>query len=241
MAGLALLLTSACSLGPGESPVTPEGSDALPSRTATDWVTYADHLVQIRVVSERRVPPTKEEQDAGEGIIGREVTVTREAVLWTRPGAKEEAPGSIVWAAGGWNFHGKDERPLHFDGVPSLLPGHRYLVPIVHMALSLDGSGTPTWLPLSGTAMLPFDDGVVGDGEQITDFRGTYDGHSGGETPMRDSVWGKGARAVVEALTTTEPDPAAAPYMSKVPRARYEAAVRGTDTVLPAPGPGEKP
>lgn len=76
IAAAILVLVSACSAAdtdPGV--VTAEGAEALPTRTATDWVTYGDQLVVLDVKSEKRLEATKEEAERGEGFIGREVTV----------------------------------------------------------------------------------------------------------------------------------------------------------------------
>ena len=51
---------TANSPAPGPAPESPSADYALPSSNAVDWVTYADHVVQILVVSEQRgSPPTK--------------------------------------------------------------------------------------------------------------------------------------------------------------------------------------
>ena len=78
----------------------------LPANTAVDWVTYADHVVQIRIDSERRLTATDEERANGEGLIGREVMVTTERTLWSRPGTANPPPARMVWDDGGWIFHG---------------------------------------------------------------------------------------------------------------------------------------
>ena len=220
-------------------PVEVSGDDLLPSSTAAAWVTYADHLVSVSVISEQRIAPTAEEVAAGEGLIGRQVTLSTGPVLWSRSGAPAAVPATLTWDAGGWNFHGDSERPLHYDGVPSLIPGQRYLIPVTYTALT--PGGTKTWLPLSGTAMLPFDDGVIGHGEVIKSRNAEYKGNSSGETPLRDSVWGQGPQALVATLRATPPDPAALKYMSQDAAARYQSVVRdAAGGSTGTPGPGEK-
>lgn len=236
MAILLGLVLSSCST----QPVMVEGVEQLPAKTATDWVTYGDHLVRVHIDSEQRIAPTAEELQAGEGLIGRQVSLTIEETLWSRPKAPTTVPKTLVWDAGGWHFKGETEQPLQYSGVPLLEPGHTYLVVINYGPMSLDGTGPSQWMPLSGTAMLPFDDNTIGKGEKIPlDDGTTYAGMSHkGETAMRDSLWGATAQTAITTLKQTAPDPKAAQHMDKNPVQRYNAVLEAT-TPKQTPGPGE--
>jgi hypothetical protein len=230
------LVLSSCST----QPVMVESVEQLPAKTATDWVTYGDHLVKVRIDSEQRVPPTAVEVEAGEGLIGRRVSLTIEETLWSRANAPAAAPKTLQWDAGGWHFKGGTERPLQYSGVPRLEPGHTYLVLINYGPMSLDGTGPSVGMPLSGLAMLPFDDNTIGKGEKIPlDDGSTYAGTSRkGATAMRDTLWGTTAQTAVATLRQTAPYPVAAQHMSKNPVQRYRAVLEAT-TPKQTPGPGE--
>lgn len=230
--GLALLvlaLIAGCSTT-RQAPVLAEGLEVLPSSTAVAWVTYADHLVKIHVTDEKRLQPTKDEVDAGEGMIPRQVTATVDEVFWSRPGTTEPSPTAVTWTSGGWIFHGKHEKEIQVDDTAWLKPGRDYLVPISYTSLSPGGEYAASWIPLGSKNTMPFDDNVIGRGDIITIDGAIYNGSNPhGETPMRDSVWGKGSQDVVATLDNTKPDPAAKDYMDLSPIDRYAAVVRAAD------------
>jgi hypothetical protein len=187
----ALLLLAACS-SQQDQPVLAEGLEVLPSSSAVAWVTYADHMVVVQIDGDKRLEPTKDEVEAGEGFIPRHVALSVKKVLWSRSGTPAKAPTSMTWASGGWVFHGKVEQPLRRDGVPWLIPGHSYLVPITFTALSPNSSDKAAWIPLGSENAMPFDGGVVGRGEKIMIGSTAYNGSNPtGETAMRDFAWSK--------------------------------------------------
>lgn len=125
-----------------------EGLEALPSGSAVAWRTYADHLVVVHVDSEKRLRPTIDEIEAKEGFIPRQVTLTVKSNVWSRPGTRSRTPTTMKWTSGGWAFSGSKEQPLRLDGVPWLLTGHDYLVPITYTALTPNSVDKATWIPL---------------------------------------------------------------------------------------------
>jgi hypothetical protein len=214
-----------------------ESSDLLPSATAVDWATYADALVVVTVASEREIAPTPEEVAAGEGLIGRVVNVALDEVLWHRD-RSAELPPSMEWDAGGWVFStGQPRRQMVILDAADLLIGHRYLVPLVRTSLG-QTNVEPTWMPLSATAILPYDGAIIGDGVTIKGRFGTYDGNSNGETPVRDSLWKRRGQAAAELIANTRPDSRAAQKMTRDPVERLRAVQAGSDPA--PPGPGEK-
>ena len=75
MVTLVTLLVAACGSSRDEMIVAASSSSVVPMETLEDWVTYGDHLVELTVLDERRIPPTEEEMQRGEGTIGRRITV----------------------------------------------------------------------------------------------------------------------------------------------------------------------
>jgi hypothetical protein len=160
-------------------------------QAALSWATYADHLVHIHVDNEQRLRPTKDEVEAGEGLIPRAVSVTVTETIWSRPGNVPMPPTTITWSSGGWVFHGNKEQRLQSDGVPWLDPGHDYLVPIAYTTSTPNSSEDPSWIPLGSQNAMPFDNGKIGNGEQLLIGGTPYNGRNpSGITPMRDAVWG---------------------------------------------------
>ncbi|WP_137994141.1 hypothetical protein [Streptomyces vilmorinianum] len=148
-----------------------EASDHLPSETATDWVTYADHVVVVSAVSERRVPASRAEVERGEGVIGRQVTLKIDKVLWSRAGAPKAAPKTWDYNATGWQFtDGKVDAPrkMALHERPRVEPGHTYIMAMVWEEARCSPGDTPEparWRGLGAGSEIPYDAGIIGNGE----------------------------------------------------------------------------
>lgn len=125
------------------------------------------------------------------------------STLWSRPGA----PGPPAPVRARSDASGP-------EGV-DLEEGHTYL--------SLLTEWRPTGEPAEWVWMdvLPFDDGVVGEGPAQC--------WPAGSRPAREQLWGRDAAGVRGLLASTPPDPLAAPYADLDPGERYQrvAADRG--------------
>ena len=84
----AMLCLSACEV-PGDG-TGHAGSELLPSASTTDWVTYGDLAVRARALEVVEVPPSAEELQAGEGVVGRQVKFGVEDTVWEQPGRNLE-------------------------------------------------------------------------------------------------------------------------------------------------------
>jgi hypothetical protein len=125
--------------------------------TSTDWVTYADQVVVVRPTSEREIPATEEERDAGEGYLGRSANLDVDKVLWSRSEAPA-APRSLTLDVAGWAFKDGQRQEFAVHDTPRLEVGHTYIVALARLE---DG----TWSVLGSGASLPYDGGVIGNGE----------------------------------------------------------------------------
>jgi len=198
--------------------IVAEGDNLLPSDTATDWVTYGDHLVMATVVAEKALEPTQEELEVGEGFIPRVVTFEIQKALWSREGVRA-APAEISLDLDGWTFQGDKRTPLRLRGEPMVDVGKTYLLPITYLSRSRL-VGVAGWSNLSPDSILPYEGGVIGKGDTI----GGYSGDSEGMTDLRDAVWGKSAASLVTRLNSTKPDPAAAEYADSPPDVRFRSS-----------------
>lgn len=226
-----LLVVAACGSAPQS--IKAEGSRALPAMTAEDWVTYGDYLVEMTVTSERRLEPTKDEVERGEGFIGRQVTAQFDQPSWRRPTYNEKVrlPESIAISNGGWVFHGKEEVPWIVEGQVPLEAGKSYLALMAYGDVTIAGgrgSEGATWFALD-TLPLSQEDTV----ERIESGPDPY--------PMRESSVGMSTEAIAQLLRDTPADPAAKKYMDEDPVQRYQNVARDNDAgKSPTPGPGEK-
>lgn len=195
------------------------GSDHLPSVTATDWVTYADHVVVVEAVSEEAIPPSEEELERGEGMIGRTVTLAIEDVLWSREGAPQAAPETWEFSALGWVFtDGDTDDPveLALHDFPRVEVGHQYVMAIrwEEAVCTAGGDHLPAqWRGLGEGSEIPFDDGTLGNGESegavqdASDFAAHADLHP--DQGVEELLAGEGADALVGVLEDAKPDAAA--------------------------------
>jgi hypothetical protein len=192
------------------------GSDNYPSTTAEDWVTYADHVIVVEAVSEAPIAPTEEELERGEGIIGRTVSLTIEDVLWSREGAPRAAPETWDYNALGWHFSEGDTEnavEMALADFPRVEVGHQYVMAIRWEAAtcSEDGDFTPAkWRGLGEGSEIPFDDGVLGNGESegtagdAEAFAAAADVHP--DQGVEEILAGQDADAIISALEEAKPD-----------------------------------
>ena len=169
--------------------VLAHGSDRYPSDTAEDWVTYADHVVVARAASEVENPPDRSEVELGEGIVGRNVQMVVQQVLWSAPDAPQAAPTSWDRTSMGWHFRESvsSRTRMGIRNASRVEVGHTYVLAI-QWAHNPCQPGEGEWLGLGTGSTIPYDDGVLGVGE----FEGEVFGLA--DTPLRDEVAQSGLR-----------------------------------------------
>lgn len=219
-----VLAASACGTdGPGEERLSPSGASSLllPAATATDLVSYGDHVLVVTVTTDREMPLSPEEARRGEGLILREVTLRVDKALWTRPGA-QPAPETITSTASGWTVHeGNKRKRLTTQGFPRLEMGNTYLVAVYRAQER--GYAPDDWMPF---LIFPYNDGEIGRGDQ-----------SGGRpawlTGELAAAHGKPGAWLADLLRTTAADPISAKYQHLDGAARFRAvaAERGVPAV----------
>jgi hypothetical protein len=201
-----------------------QGSDHLPSVTATDWVTYADYVIVVDAVSEKAIAPTAEEIERGEGVIGRVISLTVEDVLWTREGATHAAPATWEYSGLGWAFsdgNTADPVEMAFHDLPRIEVGHQYVMAIRWEAAVCDEDGeyTPAmWRGLGEGSEIPYDDGTLGKGESEGTVQDTAafaaEAEEEPDQGVEELLVGQGADALVSALESAVPDAVAQSEMA---------------------------
>ncbi|MGW1024171.1 hypothetical protein ACWD4J_10690 [Streptomyces sp. NPDC002577] len=202
----------------GQNIILGQGSDHLPSETASDWVTYADHVVVVTVAGEQEIPPTELEVARGEGVIGRELTLEIEQVLWSRDGAPQ-APSTWNYSAVGYEFKDGDtsnRTKMALAERPRVESGHQYVMAMVWEEAECSDGDEPApaqWRGLGEGSEVPFDNGVIGQGE----LAGVTRSASVARTAAADTTGsleaelaGQGAQALVAALQSATPEESSA-------------------------------
>lgn len=198
----------------GEDINLAQGDDRLPTRTASDWVTYADHVVAVTPITEKEIPPPKEDIKHGEGMILRDVTLRVDDVLWSRRGAVKPAPASFDWTAFGWTFSGStaNRTEMAGAGAPRIETGHHYIIAIDWQpARCSPGDSVPAqWNGLGEGAVLPFDDKTLGVGEMEGRHRSVAQARAAADAKdpnysLEDRMAGKSVGALVTVLEKATP------------------------------------
>jgi hypothetical protein len=216
---LGAILLAGC--GSTQNVVVGSADEILPAQTASDWRTYADHLVVAKVTAEEKTPLSKEDTAAGEGFIDRILTFKIEDVLWSR-GNAPDSPSELKISIDGWTVHDNKETPMRFEGEPQILVDHTYVLPITYLAQGRLVE-SPAWINLSVTAIIPADNGELGQGDSIV----------GKPSEVVSSLWGQPVSAAATLLETTPLPEEAAPYMDLPPTDRLTAITKSQMKTLP--------
>ncbi|MDN3028878.1 hypothetical protein [Streptomyces sp. S.PB5] len=176
-------------------------SDEHPSQTAKDWVTYADQVV---VATPEREQET-DRRDFKSGMFAyqtdRTVTFRTDQVLWSSgKGSARTVDKGFDMVAPGWRVYRESGTRIKrtAPNASRLETGHTYL-----LALRWSGDG---WTVLGEGAAVPFDDGVVDQGEWCGRVLSKEDVARGERFSRKDddslekAVLGQDAAAVKRAL-----------------------------------------
>ncbi|MCG0288031.1 hypothetical protein [Streptomyces sp. PSAA01] len=199
-----------------EDVIVGQGADHLPNRSASDWVTYADHVVVVSATGEKEIAPTQQEVERGEGTVGLTVALTVDKVVWSRPDAHRPAPDTWEYSAMGWQFQGGDtgnRTKMALVDQPRVEPGHRYVMAIRWEAATCSPGDDPEPAQRRGLgegSEVPFDAGVIGQGELEGRSRTAAQARSakleaGDDAGLEDQVAGRGEDALVQELKAAQP------------------------------------
>jgi len=189
----------------------PETDAAFPSDTASDVVSYADHVALVTAVAEAEEPQTAAPTPTGSSLpaIPRRVTFRIDQLLWSRP----DGPGAPVTARWcGWVITAGKRTPCATTGTPWVFVGGQYVMPI-----AMDRGALA---PIQPFAVFRFNDGAVTLEEQ--------------HTPLARQLTNASLDGVAGVFANAVPDPVAVRYGHLRPRARL-AAVMAARLSEPSP------
>ncbi|MFS3128090.1 hypothetical protein ACLM5J_06765 [Nocardioides sp. Bht2] len=157
-----------------ESVVLGSSLSLLPSESAEDWAAYADLVAVVSVTSERAEAIPEDELERGEGNIKRYVGLRIDELIWSR----NESAGieSLTMQTPGWVWkdHDPTRRQKFALGERSRFEvGNQYLVALAKFpgiteaqaAICGDSARPALWGPVGDEAMLPIENGILGQGE----------------------------------------------------------------------------
>ncbi|GGQ80996.1 hypothetical protein Saso_45240 [Streptomyces asoensis] len=212
----------------------PAEKEAVPSFTATDWVSYGDQVAVVRVTAEHELREPDEDADtdtagagAGEDYLARTVDLQVKERVWARSGAPA-LPSALSFTADGWQVKDGARKELGSPDSSRLEVGHEYVITLARFSGGV-------WAPLGSGGVLPYDHGRVGEGEfrgeTVTSdaYRSAWEARAvpGDEAPVASRTAGKPSSAVREVLRGARPDATAARYPGLDPVARYRKAAGG--------------
>lgn len=209
-AAVALAVTSGVGCGSSrEAAVAGDSAARFPSETLRDWVSYADYVAAYTVVAEREIPPAPADVDRGEGLIGRDVTLRVDKVVWRAAGAPA-LPETLHMTALGWVLVDGKRRELVEQDAPRVAVGERYVAPLARVE---DDPQHPEWWPLGVGAQLPLVDGRVSDSGRWS-------------SALKSGSSGKTLDVLRRDVRAAAPDPLAARYGNLRPTERVRAVTR---------------
>ncbi|WP_420036286.1 hypothetical protein ACN2WE_32315 [Streptomyces sp. cg28] len=204
----------------GKKVILAAGADRLPNETASDWVTYADHVVVATATDEAEIPPTQTELDRGEGLIGRSVSMRIDRVLWSRPDAPETAPATWQRTSPGWQFTNGDtanRTEFAMEHRPRIEVGHTYIIALEwQVEQCTEGDYAPgQWLGLGSESTIPYDDSTIGVGEVEGSVQDEAEAEKAAASDpasnVENDMTGRSATDLADALDAATPAPGVAP------------------------------
>ena len=166
-----------------------QGTIASPNLTASEIVTFADHVVVAEVTDDNSLPVPKEDVDRGEGLVLRDLTFHVRETVWSNQSAAHAVPQEFNWTAVGWFFKGSvDNRTVAgYEGTPRFEKGQIYVVALDWDQHMCEEPGE--WSPLGGSFNMPYESEVIGVGE--------FEGELLSESELKETKPSQGIRAEV--------------------------------------------
>lgn len=186
------------------TPTVADTQAEFPYETASDVVSYADHVALVTAVSEVEVPATASPEPGatGERTIARRVTFRVDGTLWSRPDAPA-APAELSAIWWGWLMRGERRVPFVVNGMPWVFVDGQYVMPIAY-----DGAA---FSPIQPFAVFRFDRAAVALEDQ--------------DTALARDLVRVSRRGVAAVFASAVPDPLTVQYRYLLPEARLNAVI----------------
>lgn len=182
----------------------PETDAPFPSDTASDVVSYSDHVALVTAVTEADAPAATPTTTAnGDSVVMRDITFHVDDVFWSRPDAPP-APARFSARWWGWVVRDGKRSPFIVDGAPVVFVGAQYVVPIAYDATA--------FTVIQPFAAFRFSNHAIALEEQDTALA----------RELRDAS----QRRVTEVFIAAAPDPLALRYRRLPPRTRLAAVLQ---------------
>lgn len=194
--------------GPDTRESFPDAKVPFPSETASDVVSYSDHVVLVTAISEIDLPKheyptaTPSPLPSEEPTILRKVTFRIDATLWSRPDARP-VPGEFTMVWYGWLQRGGKRVPYVGPGTPWVFVGGQYLMPVAYEGDALKS--------FQYRAVFRFERGVVD-----PEFQ---------DSALTRELAGASRDQIVKVFASAAPDPLAVRFGHLPPRERLNAVV----------------
>jgi hypothetical protein len=193
-------------------PTFAETNAPFPSDTASDVVSYADHVALVTAVSQVEATPTASPSPGtqGEPAIPRRITFRIDRTLWSRADAPA-APTQLTALWRGWLVRDGKRVPFVIHGMPWVIVGAQYVMPIAQ--------DHGTFAPIQPFAVFRVTDGVVDLEDQ--------------DTPLARDLADLSPTALTDVFAKALPDPLAVRFRNLSPRARLAAVLATRSSVSP--------
>ncbi|MFF3334167.1 hypothetical protein ACFYWX_32250 [Streptomyces sp. NPDC002888] len=175
-------------------------NDDLPSQSAEDWVSHADHVVVATPTAEENTNRRDFKLGAVEYQTDRKVTFRTDSLLWSAKSPRRTLDKDFELVAAGWQVYrdsGNRTKATTADS-PRLETGHTYL-----LALRW---ASDKWTVLGEGAAVPFDDHTTAQGEWCGRVMSKEDIASGerfsrsDDTSLEKVLYGQNEQAVKSEL-----------------------------------------
>lgn len=188
----------------------------FPSHTASDVVSYADHVALVTAVSQVEATPTASPSSGtqAEPAIPRRITFRVDRTLWSRVDAPA-APRQLTALWWGWLVRDGKRVPFVISGMPWVIVGAQYVMPIAPDPRAL--------APIQPYAVFRITDGVVDLEDQ--------------DTPLARALADLSPTALTDVFAKASPDPLAVRFRDLSPRARLAAVLATRSSTSPAARP----
>ncbi|MEV6166022.1 hypothetical protein AB0L71_29740 [Streptomyces sp. NPDC052052] len=200
-------------------------------------MSFSDAVVVATVASEKKVTDTQDDLDSDELMVGRSITLTVNSILWVNTKLPDynpsvPVPSQLTVGAAGWSSLQGVEYEMALQDSSRLETGNTYVIPLTKYRT---GEG---WGLTSASGVLPYNGGVIGQGEHQGVANVTLQATDVEFSPLAVSLLGKSATAMTTALSSATPHTGVSQVDTPDDRlAAYNAATYPSDPAEEEPEP----